>query len=557
MKQEKNHLKSKKSKRIAVSLTCIMAVLLFGGLFSVMATSGRINVSKVPVLKQVFQTADTVETEDANVSVLPVAESTAESAYTSICDVKAANGALYLADTTGKKVLKTDTNGNTLATYNAADQVNGVAVSGNKVYVLEGGLAGVVKVCDQNLNVTATIEAGHTPLDMVFVGNRGYVANKFSSTISVINLDNNTLVDTVNVDGVQPMALTVAGSNVYIACHLPDDPDVGSDVVAANVCILNTTNNRISKTLNIINGAGGVKGICTSPDGKTVYVAHVLARYGYPTTQLDRGWINTNAVSIIDTSSQSMVTSVLLDDVDLGAANPWAIACTEDGSKLVVSISGTNELAVVDIAKMNNKINAVKSGNGVVSEVSRIPDYIPFLMDCKTRIDLTGKQDGAQGARSLSIQGNTAYVGFYFSGSVDAVNLSNNSVRNLRVVNQPQADAIREGERLFADGLTCYQQWEYCLSCHPDGRADGFNWDNLNDGLGNPKNAKSMLYSHRTPPVMVTGIRASAEIAVQAGMKFIQYNVLDTTTLSYIDEYLKSMPPEQSPYLNRHVSLTA
>lgn len=557
MKKESNGSKIKQSKRLKVVSICIFALALFAGIFSVMAASGRINVSEVPVLDSVFsKNENTVNSESGKIHPVPVADSTDTAAYTSICDVKADNGFLYLADATGKKVLKTDTEGKTVATFNADVQVNSVALKGNKVYVMEGGLAGKVKVCDQNLNVTATIEVEHTPCDMVFIGNKGYVANQFSGTISVLDLDANKVVDTVYVDGIQPIALTTVENQVFIACQLPDDPATGADVVSANVCILNTESNKISKTLDIINGAGGVKGICTSPDGKTVYVAHVLARYAYPTTQLDRGWINTNAVTIIDTDSKSVVTSVLLDDVDLGAANPWAIACTEDGAKLVVTISGTNELEVIDIAAMNRKINAVKSGKGVVDSISDIPDYIPFLADCKKRIDLTGKEDGAQGARSLSIQGNIAYVGFYFSGSVDVVNLTDFFVKNLSIVNQPEADAVRIGEKLFADGISCYQQWESCLSCHPESRADGFNWDNLNDGLGNAKNAKSMLYSHRTPPVMVTGIRATAESAVQAGMKFIQYNVLDEKTLSYIDEYLKSLMPEQSPYLNRDGSLT-
>jgi hypothetical protein len=37
-----------------------------------------------------------------------------------------------------------------------------------------------------------------------------------------------------------------------------------------------------------------------SPDGRFAYVTHTLGRYQLPTTQLERGWMNTNALSIID-----------------------------------------------------------------------------------------------------------------------------------------------------------------------------------------------------------------------------------------------------------------
>jgi cytochrome c peroxidase len=48
-------------------------------------------------------------------------------------------------------------------------------------------------------------------------------------------------------------------------------------------------------------------------------------------------------------------------------------------------------------------------------------------------------------------------------------------------------------ERLFHDATIGHQSWQSCASCHPDGRAGGLNWDLLNDGIGNPKNTKSVF----------------------------------------------------------------
>ena len=109
---------------------------------------------------------------------------------------------------------------------------------------------------------------------------------------------------------------------------------------------------------------------------------------------------------------------------------------------------------------------------------------------------------------------------------------------------------------IWYDARFCYQKWESCASCHPDARADALNWDNINDGLGNPKNTKSMLFSHRTPPVMITGARADAETAVRKGMLYIQFNVLEEELMATIDDYLRSLLPVESPYLNRDGSLT-
>ena len=111
-------------------------------------------------------------------------------------------------------------------------------------------------------------------------------------------------------------------------------------------------------------------------------------------------------------------------------------------------------------------------------------------------------------------------------------------------------DTIRRGEVLFHDGVYCRQQWQSCTSCHPDARADGINWDLLNDGINNPKNTKSMLYAHETPPAMATGVRPDAETAVRAGVHSILFAHLKLEgDYCSMDEYLKSLRPVPSPFL--------
>ena len=111
-------------------------------------------------------------------------------------------------------------------------------------------------------------------------------------------------------------------------------------------------------------------------------------------------------------------------------------------------------------------------------------------------------------------------------------------------------DIARRGEVLFHDGAYCMQQWQSCVSCHPDARADGLNWDLLNDGTNNAKNTKSMLYSHETPPCMASGIRPDAETAVRAGVHSILFSELPSENdFCAMDEYLKTLRPVPSPYL--------
>ncbi|MBO5936812.1 MAG: hypothetical protein J6Q79_04245 [Clostridia bacterium] len=475
-----------------------------------------------------------------------------QSAYTSVNAVVTLDDNIFVSDGTGRKIFRLSQSGEIEATYASTVAVNSIATDGSYIYALTGTLDGAVVKLTKNFDILCVTKVGHTPCDMVFAKGKAYVVNRFSNDISVINTADMAVADTLKIDGREPVCAVTAGNYVYVACHLPDE-STDEAVMSANLAVLSADTDDIVKTLPLVNGSSGVKDICISPDMKTVYISHIVGRYAYPTTQLDRAWINSNCVSVVDTKSQTVTCSVLLDEVDKGAANPWGVTVSSDGKYLCVALSGLDEVMLIDRAKMHSRIDDVvnKKSTALVNSADVIVDYLPFLNDCRERIAV------GKGVRAIAEKNGVLYCGLYFDGRVDAINLKSKKVTSLSFISQPEANEVRKGHILWSDATLCYQGWQSCNSCHPDAVVDGFNWDNLNDGLGGGgKNTKSMLYSHRTPPVMSTGIRANAEIAVGAGMKFIQFNTLDEENLMYIDEYLKSLSPVPSPYLNKDGTLT-
>ena len=65
-----------------------------------------------------------------------------------------------------------------------------------------------------------------------------------------------------------------------------------------------------------------------------------------PTSQLQQGWMNTSAFSIINVEKQEFEGAVLVDEPDRGAAGVWGIACDE--KHIYVAHSGTHEISVID-----------------------------------------------------------------------------------------------------------------------------------------------------------------------------------------------------------------
>ena len=230
-----------------------------------------------------------------------------------------------------------------------------------------------------------------------------------------------------------------------------------------------------------------------------------------------------------------------------GAANPWGVACAR--RQPCVAHAGTHEISVIDRAALQDKLTRVAAGESV-SSVSKKPEDVPndlsFLVNLRKRIKLDGN-----GPRGIAVIGTTVYAAEYFSDSLGVVDVAAEIARPKELLLGAEITpcVVRQGEIFFNDADLCFQQWQSCASCHPDGRADGLNWDLLNDGIGNPKNTKNMLLAHKTPPAMSLGVREGADIAVRAGIKHIQFAVRPEEDAVAIDEYLKALTPVPSPEL--------
>jgi cytochrome c peroxidase len=157
------------------------------------------------------------------------------------------------------------------------------------------------------------------------------------------------------------------------------------------------------------------------------------------------------------------------------------------------------------------------------------------------------------GPRGIIISGGRVYVACYYSERVVYVNLADSVLKPTPIVLDKDfdllKDRVRRGEMLFNDGAMCFQQWQSCASCHPDARVDALNWDLINDGIGNPKQTKNMLFSHLTPPTMVTGIREGMAMCNRKGLTHIQFVVRPDEDAVCIDAYVMALKPVPSPYL--------
>lgn len=393
-----------------------------------------------------------------------------------------------------------------------------------------------------------TFAVGHSPYSPILSKDEStlYVCNRFDNQVAAYNLVSRRERWKTSVPR-EPVAasLTPDGSKVVVANLLPIGAATSRPFAAA-VSILDAADGSILANIVLPNGSTGLLGVTMSPDGRYAYVTHTLGRYQSPTKQVEFGWMNTNAFSVIDLSALKTLATVLVDDLELGAANPWGIACSDDGAALVVAHAGSQELSIVDLKAVHAKLDRLAKGEAVSTistELACVQNDLEFLKGIRRRIGLPG-----EGPRSVILSGTSAITAEYFAGKLAVVDFaSQNSPREIALGITKEPDPTRRGEMLFSSAKLCSQQWQSCASCHPDARMDGFNWDLLNDGNGNPKNVKSMLLSHANPPAMWMGVRENAEGAVRAGFRYIQFAEVSEPDAQAVDAYLKSLTPVPGP----------
>ena len=388
------------------------------------------------------------------------------------------------------------------------------------------------------------LRAGHTACAPAVSpeGTTLFVCDRFDNDVAVFDLATGREVARIPVLR-EPVAaaLTPDGRRLLVANHLPTGrADV--PLVAAAVSVIDTASRRVVTNLALPNGCGLLRGIAISADGRFAAVTHQLAHNYLPTTQVDRGWMNSNALTLFDLARDDILGTVLLDELDRGAANPWAVVWSADGRHLLVTHAGTHELSVIDAPALIAKL-----ARPDVAQVSA--DDLAFLVGLRQRVALP-----LNGPRALVVSGHRAFVAGYFSGDLAVVDFDQPRpvVTRIPLSSGTPLASVRRGEMLFSDARLCFQEWQSCASCHSaDGRVDGLNWDLLNDGIGNPKNTHSLLLSHRTPPAMSQGVRETAEAAVRAGLRHILFSAQPEEVAVALDDYLKSLRPIASPYLQQ------
>lgn len=476
---------------------------------------------------------------------------------------------LYVSDRTAERVTVLDVEaGKPVREIALPGEPRGLALSadGKSLYVALRKANAVAVIDAAGASVAGRIAVGAWPVAVTLSadGKRLYTCNRGDHSVSAVDLAAGKEIKRMAlVREPDAAAVTPDGSRVVVANMLP--AGAGTDPnLAAEVSIVDAIALKEQARIKLPSGATVVTGVTTSPDGRWAYVVYTLGRFNLPITQLERGWVHTYALSILDLKANAVYATVLLDDLTGGSADPWAVVRSGDGKRLWISHAGTHEVTCIDIAKVHELLEGK-----VPEELAKLKDGMRDniwvqIRDDRAKIarltnDLTAlylakairrSPTGGIGPRGLALapDGQKLYAANYFSGNVAVLDASGAKLlRTISLGPQPEPDAVRRGEIYFHDAMKCFQHWHSCATCHPDGRVDALPWDFLRDGIGNGKDVISLVNVHETSPHNRRATRPNPHECMKTGVTGSHLIVPEPKDVDDLVAYASSLKPEPNP----------
>ena len=465
---------------------------------------------------------------------------------------------------------------------------------GEEIYIACEASHTVIVVNVQKRQRVAEIEVGHHPTDVTFSpdGKRAYVSNRLDDTVAVIDVSSRKVLSTIDVGDEPHGVLTDAsGKHLYVLNTSADSISVidtatlkeikrlsasrnpwslsrspdGSLIYLTNnlsrfvkfrttpmseVTVIDTDRAVVQDRI-VVPDSNLLQGIDWHPSGKFALITINRTKNLVPMTRLLQGWTITNGLGII--WKDGRVDQVLLDEPGMCFPDPADVAITPDGKLALVTSSGLNRIAVVDVQKLISMLEAA-------SEYERrhvFPNHMGKPTEfVKTYIPVEHSPRGI----IITSNGKTAFVANALDDSLSAIDIDKlEAIERIDLGGPNVITKVRFGERIFHSANIAFHRQFSCHSCHPDGHVDGLTYDIEPDGIGiSPVDNRTLRGILDTAPFKWTGLNPSLQrqCGPRLAVFFTRIQPFSPEELSALDNYICTIPRPPNRYRPLGAELT-
>jgi YVTN family beta-propeller protein len=383
-----------------------------------------------------------------------------------------------------------------------------------------------VSVVDlKSFKVIDSLKTGNGPAGLAISSNDRYlyVANSFSSDISVIDLETKKERKRLPA-GNNPAGVNISpdGSLVYVTSRRTL-PVPNTTPPVTELTVLDSESQFVSDR-KLFEEAYVMENIAFTPSGDLAIATLVRPKNLIPSVQVEKGWMMTHGIGIIELKKGGRIIQLLLDEPNAYYADPFDIVITQDGQKAFVSHSGVNTISVVSIDSLRNLI-----ANTPADMLEMYTNHLGISSRYVVKRIITGANPKGL---ALSPDGKWLYVAERLDDQIAII-----STDNLEITGQIDLDGpskitmSRRGRRLFNNAGRTFENQYSCYTCHPDAHEDGLAYNMAAVGR-NITNVQTLRDVGDTPPFKWNGKNQS--IHKQDGMRFSKY-LTRTESFNYDD----------------------
>ena len=469
-----------------------------------------------------------------------------------------------------------------------------ISPNGKEIYVACEAAHTVIVVDLRKLEKVAEIETGHHPTDVAFSpdGARAYVSNRLDDTVSVVDVSSRQVTASIPV-GDEPHGLLTdtSGKYLYVLNTSSDSISIIDTTTLKEVKRLNASRSPWSLSLSpdgsllyvtnnlsrfiefrkpslsevtvidaersvvedriLIPAANLMQGIDWHPSGKFALITLNRTKNLVPMTRLLQGWTITNGLGIV--WKDGRVDQVLLDEPGMCFPDPTDVTTTPDGRLALVTSSGSNQIAVVDVPKLISMLEAASPDEREHVFPNHMGKPVEFVI---THIPVSHSPRGVL----VAPDGKTAFVANALDDSLSVIDLDKLEATGTVDLGGPKVvTKVRYGERLFHNADITFHRQFSCHSCHPDGHVDGITYDIEPDGIGiSPVDNRTLRGILDTAPFKWEGTNPSLQrqCGPRLAVFFTRIQPFTPEELSALDNYICTIPRPPNRYRPLGAELT-
>ncbi len=349
-----------------------------------------------------------------------------------------------------------------------------LAPDGKRLYVTNSWADTVSEVDTASLQVLRTLPTGFEPTGVALDAAHGilYVANRLSDDISLIDLAGGADVRRLAAGrGASYIAASPDGAHIYVS-HIY--PQIGKFRAAprSEITKVDAAHQMVEDRL-ALNNVAGVFHVDFSRDGRLGIAAEMRPKNLVPLAHVEHGWAFGNSLAVFGDDIGGVV-QMPLDEIESYPSLPFGVAIAPDKSRAYVSASGSNEVLIVDLAKLAAAARQPNSAR-LANDLSASARYVV------ARVAVGRNPRNIR----LSPDGGSLYVANRLDDTITVVDTARAAIAaTIPLGSETPLTPERRGERLFYSSMYSFGHQFGCANCHIDSTFDGLSWDLEPDGFG-------------------------------------------------------------------------